>query len=171
MATLGEKQFTHALSAEYLQLDWHNPHKPIYSSDMDVWPNRVLSLAQGQSYDCPNAREVTLKAVGKTNYSNFVYYSWDVLWVWFNTSQRFHLVRSQIVNEDLNNSVQDCSISSALAMEVLQSCTKPTILLSQDDLDGLGHDCSNSIANSQVLPQSCVKPPNLCAKWEFLWGD
>ena len=30
--------------------------------------------------------------------------------------------------DDLGGLVQDCSISSALAMEILQSCTKPSIL-------------------------------------------
>ena len=31
---------------------------------------------------------------------------------------------------DVNDLVQDCSIASALAMEILQSCTKPSMCLS-----------------------------------------
>ena len=47
--------------------------------------------------------------------------------------------------------VQDCSNSIANALELLQSCTKPSIR-------GLVQDCSNSTANSLELLQSCAKP-------------
>ena len=33
----------------------------------------------------------------------------------------------QVMTDDIAGLVQDCSISSALAMELLQSCTKPSI--------------------------------------------
>ena len=46
--------------------------------------------------------------------------------------------------------VQDCSNSSALAMELLQSCTKPS-------LDGLVQDCSNSSVLALELLPSCTK--------------
>ena len=32
-----------------------------------------------------------------------------------------------IIKDYINGLVQDCSISSALAMEILQACTKPSI--------------------------------------------
>ena len=32
-----------------------------------------------------------------------------------------------VIGENIDGSVQDCSISSALAMEMLRSCTKPPI--------------------------------------------
>ena len=37
------------------------------------------------------------------------------------------LPRLQCVNQNTDGQVQDCSNSSALAMELLQSCTKPSI--------------------------------------------
>ena len=46
--------------------------------------------------------------------------------------------------------MQDCSISIADAMEILQSCTKLSI-------DGLMQDCSISIANAMEILQSCTK--------------
>ena len=40
--------------------------KQLYNSwHCDVMSFRVASLAQGQSYDCPSASDVTLKAMGK----------------------------------------------------------------------------------------------------------
>ena len=44
--------------------------------------------------------------------------------------------------------VQDCSISSALAMELLQSCIKPPLV----------QDCSISSALAMGLLQYCIKP-------------
>ena len=41
------------------------------------------------------------------------------------TSSRGQWVNDDLVGHHVNGSVQDCSISSALAMEILQSCTKP----------------------------------------------
>ena len=40
------------------------------------------------------------------------------------------LSQSDVIHHYFDGLVQDCSISSALAMEILQSCTKPSILLS-----------------------------------------
>ena len=51
----------------------------------------------------------------------------------------------------INGLVQDCSISIANVLELLQSCTKQS--------DGLVQDCSNSIAKALQLPQSCTKLP------------
>ena len=51
--------------------------------------------------------------------------------------------------------VQACSISSALAMEILQSCTKPW----EGHKGGaLVQDCSISSALALVILQSCTKP-------------
>ena len=57
--------------------------------------------------------------------------------------------------DKIDGLVQDCSNSSALAMELLQSCTKP--------IDGLVQDCSNSSALAMELLQSCTKP----SEWYF----
>ena len=87
----------------------HAIHLPIFF--------RVSSLAPGQSYDCPSACEVTLNNMGKVG--------------WYQTTAKPK--QSQIICIFLgiyyNNvtyrwlSVQDCSISSASALEILQSCT------------------------------------------------
>ena len=53
------------------------------------------------------------------------------------------------MKHQFNGLVQDCSNSSALAMELLQSCTKPSS-------DGLVQDCSNSSALAMELLQSCA---------------
>ena len=44
--------------------------------------------------------------------------------------------------------VQDCSNSSALAMELLQSCTKPSIWLLQDVLVGIGLEWNTGLVLS-----------------------
>ena len=61
--------------------------------------------------------------------------------------------------------VQDCSNYSALAMELLQSCTTPSIQGGQvvrshpsGHINGLVKDCSNSSALAMELLQSCTKP-------------
>ena len=66
--------------------------------------------------------------------------------------------------------VQDCSISSALALEILQSCNKPLILQrivlpmtfetapNIDYIDDLVQYCSISIANALEILQSYTKP-------------
>ena len=62
--------------------------------------------------------------------------------------------------------MQDCSNSTANALELLQSCTKPSIwgwtkmMVISDSLyiDGLMQDCSNSTANTLELLQFCTKP-------------
>ena len=50
----------------------------------------------------------------------------------------------------MDSLVQNCSNSSVLAMELLQSCTKPLIF-------SLLQDCSNSSALRMNLQQSCTK--------------
>ena len=61
--------------------------------------------------------------------------------------------------------MEDCSISSANALEILQSSTKasiyPCIIILELDLekfDGLVQDCSNSSALAMELLQSCTNP-------------
>ena len=74
--------------------------------------------------------------------------------------------------------VQDCSNSSALAMELLQACTKPSMCITstisshllkntnfwflahwcEHYMDGLVQDCSNSSALAMELLQACTKP-------------
>ena len=69
--------------------------------------------------------------------------------------------------------VQDCSISMADALEMLQSCTNCYVVFKQeliapnsydfcldqqDYVDGLVQDCSNSSALAVELLQSCTKP-------------
>ena len=58
--------------------------------------------------------------------------------------------------------VQDCGNSSASAMELPQSCTKPYIYVytytdayTHIYIYGLVQDCGNSIADALELPQSC----------------
>ena len=60
----------------------------------------------------------------------------------------------------VDDSVQDCGNSNELAMELLQSCTEPSMHkeVLQVYFDGLVQDCSNSIANALELLQSCTKP-------------
>ena len=61
--------------------------------------------------------------------------------------------------------VQDCSDSSALAMDLLQSCTKPSIFIhcklkftpkEDKNIDGLVQDCSNSSALAMDLDWICL---------------
>ena len=59
---------------------------------------------------------------------------------------------------NIDGLVQDCSNSSALAMELLQSCTKLSIC--RIYVDGLAQDCSNSSALAMELLQSYTKPSN-----------
>ena len=59
--------------------------------------------------------------------------------------------RRPVDKHTLDDLAQDCSISIANALEILQSCTKPSI-------DGLAQDCSISIANALEILQSCTKP-------------
>ena len=65
----------------------------------------------------------------------------------------------------INGLVQDCSNSSALAMELLQSCTKPLIcdlysavLIVTLYIISLAQDNNNSIANVLELLQSHANP-------------
>ena len=73
----------------------------------------------------------------------------------------------------VDGSVQDCSISTANALEILQSCTKPSMLErcnssvlahryidmgSRMHVDGSVQDCSISTANAVEILQSCTKP-------------
>ena len=55
--------------------------------------------------------------------------------------------------QHIDGFLQDCNISSMLAMEILQSYSMLSI-----HIDGLVQDCSNSIANALELLQSCTKP-------------
>ena len=55
-----------------------------------------------------------------------------------------------IINKQVDGLVQDCSNSSANALELLQSCSLY--------FEGLVQDCSNSNANALELLQSCTKP-------------
>ena len=56
--------------------------------------------------------------------------------------------------------VEDCSISSALAVEILQSCTKPSIygmtIPRAEWMDGLVQERRNSIANALELRLPCT---------------
>ena len=69
--------------------------------------------------------------------------------------------------------VQDCSISRALAVEILQSCTKPLkwcmyVLLGYWKcllLDGFVQDCNNSCASAMELLQSFTKPSIILIFW------
>ena len=87
--------------------------------------------------------------------------------------------------------MQDCSISIANALEILQSCTKPSICFNLNHanlmmmfsrferrgFDGLMQDCSNPIANAPELLQSYTKP-SICSRFFFsiladlceIWG-
>ena len=68
-------------------------------------------------------------------------------------------------HRDIGGLVQDCSNSSALAMELLQSCTKPSEqgcqvvrYHSSGHYDGLMKGCSNSSVLAMELLQSGTKP-------------
>ena len=65
----------------------------------------------------------------------------------------------QVGLEDVDGLVQDCGISIALAMEILQCCTEPQII----NFVGfffydLMWDCGISITLAMEIPQSCKKP-------------
>ena len=62
-----------------------------------------------------------------------------------------HFHNYDISQDHIHDLAQDCGNSSALALELLQSCTKPLI-------DDLAQDCCNSSALALELPQSCTKP-------------
>ena len=80
---------------------------------------RVTSLALGQSsYDCPSASEITLKDMGKCITEN------DTI---STTNQGTTPLYGYLMGY-IHGLVQDCSISIALAMEILQSYNKPSIL-------------------------------------------
>ena len=83
-------------------------------------------------------------------------------------------------NWNFDGLVQDCSNSSMLTMELLQSCIKPSIcahghyyhycLGGNWNFDSLVQDCSNSIMLTMELLQSCTKP-SLCTRrccWALL---
>ena len=64
-------------------------------------------------------------------------------------------------------SVQDCSNSIANALELLQSCTEPSLC----SVRCLLCDCSNSTANTLELLQSCTEPLSaVCCVW-CAWPD
>ena len=84
-------------------------------------------------------------------------------------------VETAIGEDHFDGLVQDCSNSSALAMELLQSCTDPSIYtmmmssnnpvsqfvetaIGEDHFDGLVQYCSNSSALAMELLQSCTDP-------------
>ena len=54
--------------------------------------------------------------------------------------------------------MQDCNFSSANALEILQSCTKPLIYLLFWHIDGLVQNCNISSALALEILQSCTKP-------------
>ena len=58
--------------------------------------------------------------------------------------------------------VQDCSISTANALEILQPCTKPLIHGSASVMFGFVQDCSISTANALEILQSYTK---LCTQF------
>ena len=73
-----------------------------------------------------------------------------------------------VSNGYIDGSVQDCSNSIANALELLQSCTKPSTSLTwthqhsnwytPHNIECLVQDCSNSSALAMELLQSCTKP-------------
>ena len=78
---------------------------------------------------------------------------------------------TQFVDAYINGLVQDCSNSSALAMELLQSCNEPLIcctrlqyLKSVNISPAYLQDCSNSSALAMELLQSCTEPL-ICCTW------
>ena len=74
---------------------------------------------------------------------------------------------------DVDGLVQDYSNSSALAMELLRSCTTPSTYLvlcwggviGTLHIDGFAQDCGNPNASAMELPQSCTKP----LVWLWIW--
>ena len=76
-------------------------------------------------------------------------------------------IKYQWTRPHIDGLVQDCSNSIADALELLQSCTKPSLccyhppalsISAHSLVDGLMQDCSNSIADALELLQSCTKP-------------
>ena len=64
----------------------------------------------------------------------------------------------ETLDPDIDGLVQDCSNSSALAMELLQSCTKPSICHSQVQLD---HVIPKLIKQLFYYP-AALKAPGYC---------
>ena len=71
-----------------------------------------------------------------------------------NINPRRAVITHEIQRGHSDGLVQDCSNSSALAMELLQSCTKPLILCSAIAMESL---------------QSCTKPLILCTMFFEQW--
>ena len=67
----------------------------------------------GQSFYCLSGSEATLKNTGTIN--------------WYQTKTQHNTAWTMCRLSYIDGLVQDCSNSSALAMELLQSCTKPSI--------------------------------------------
>ena len=92
---------------------------------------RLTSLALWQSNDCPSASKATLMNMDK--YFMWIHYErlrnhnkakhnktvCIFLGIYCMYAITFHVSR-----DDIGSLVQDCNISSALAMGILQSCTK-----------------------------------------------
>ena len=66
---------------------------------------------------------------------------------------------SRMHGYDIDGSVQDCSISSANALEIPQSRTEPSIWI-----DGSVEDCCISSANALEILQSYTEP----SMWSYL---
>ena len=72
--------------------------------------SRVCSLTLGHWYNCPSATDTSLNDIGHTRACDMTL-----------TKQ------SSTKHVQIDGLVQNCNNSSALAMELLQSCTKPSI--------------------------------------------
>ena len=68
--------------------------------------------------------------------------------------------------DQIDGLVQDCIISSVLAVELLQSSTKSSRWC-HDHLHGLAQDCGNSSVLAMALLQFCAKPSILFPQWDF----
>ena len=64
---------------------------------------------------------------------NRVHISWDILYL-HKEEWEDDLTSIRGAQDDINGLVQDCSNSTVLAMELLQSCTKPSIYESSSEL-------------------------------------
>ena len=78
---------------------------------------------------------------------------------------------TQVRKSYIDGLAQDGSISSALTMEILQSCTKP-LICHCFNVDGFTQNYVNSIANTLVLPRSLTTPSILtdsdCTKYRTI---
>ena len=84
---------------------------------------KVTSQVLGQMYDCPSSQQWSnLEEHVWGNKSESCSKNYNTVQTKQNRAQQNHV---RIV-WDTDGSVQDCSISSALALEILQSCTKPS---------------------------------------------